>query len=200
VTDAQGFVFDRAKTLLQVWISGKMIQKNSVNSEQPASIAKWIKPVLGRYKCNTDAAFSESTNLVGIIMCIRDENRHFVLAKTCCFSPICEVHIGEALGLVSAMDWAHLLQLGTVDFEMDAKRVVDSFHSHHNEVTEFWNIIDNCKSLFRQFYENSHVEFVRRQANEVSHSLAKAALSLASSQIFVEIAHCIEHILFNEMQ
>ncbi|KEH25194.1 hypothetical protein MTR_6g016265 [Medicago truncatula] len=125
-----------------------MIQKNSVNSEQPASIAIWIKPGLGRYKCNIDTAFSESTNLVGIGMCIRDENGHFVLARTDYFSPICEVHIREALGLLSAMDWAHLLQLGTVDFEMDAKRVVDSFHSRHNEVTEFGNIIDNCKSLF----------------------------------------------------
>jgi len=39
---------------------------------------------------------------------------------------------------------------------MDAKRVVDSFHARHNEVTEFGNI-DNCKSLYRQFYENSRV-------------------------------------------
>jgi len=73
-------------------------------------------------------------------------------------------------------------------------------NSFHSEVTKYENIIDNCKSLFRQFYENSRVKFVWRQANEVAHSLAKAALSSASSQILIEIPHCIEHILFHEMQ
>jgi len=113
---------------------------------------------------------------------------------------MCDVHVGEALDLLSAMDWVHLLQLGTVDFEMDAKRVVDSINSCHSDDTEYGNIISNCKALFSQFYENSRVEFVWRQANEADHSLAKAALSLTSSQILVNIPNCIEHILFNEMQ
>ena len=56
------------------------------------------------------------------------------------------------------------------------------------------------RSLFSQFYENSRVKFVQRQANEAAHSLAKAALSSASSQILVNIPNCIVHILFNEMQ
>jgi len=103
VTDAQRFVFDRAKTLLQDWNSAKIIQKTNVSSERPASITKWIKPSPGRYKCNIGATFSESTNMVGIRMCIRDENKHFVLARTDCFRPTCEVHIGEALGLLSTM-------------------------------------------------------------------------------------------------
>lgn len=132
-------------------------------------------------------------------MCIRDENGHFVLARTDCFSPMCDVHVGEALGLLSAMDWVHLLQLGTVDFEMDAKRVVDSINSSYtSDVTEYGNIISNCKALFSQFYENSCVEFVRRQANEVAHSLAKAALSTASSQILVTIPnHIFLFLIYN---
>ena len=200
VTDAQGFVFDRAKSLLEDWKVARSIQGSTVRREYPASNVKWIKPRSGRFKCNIDAAFFETAKLVGIEMCIRDENDHFVLARTVCFSPLCEVHVGEALGLLSAMDWVHLLQLGTVDFEMDAKRVVDSINYSHTDVTEYGNIISNCKTLFSQFYENSCVEFVRRQANEVAHSLAKAALSSASSQILVTIPNCIEHILFNEMQ
>ena len=58
--------------------------------------------------------------------------------------------------------------------------MVDSFHSQTNDVTEFGNIIDNCKYLFRNFYVNSHVEFVWRQANEVAHALAKVATLEAS--------------------
>jgi hypothetical protein len=98
------------------------------------------------------------------------------LAKTECISPMCEVHVGEALGFLSALQWVYLLNSGHVDFELDAKRVVDSFKSQNSDATEFGNIINNCKTLFSNFYENSSVEFMQRQANEVAHNLAKAAL------------------------
>ena len=104
------------------------------------------------------------------------------MARTNCFSPTCDVHVGEALGLLFAMDWVHLLQLGTVDFEMDAKRVVEDVYSTHSDVAEYVNIISNCKALFSQFYENTCVEFVQRQANEAAHSLAKANIKNLSGK------------------
>jgi len=82
---------------------------------------------------------------------------------------------------------------------MDAKRVVDSFLSSWHDVTEFGIIIQNCKTLFRQYYENSIVEFVCRQTNEVAHKLAKAALLPTSLQVLFEISDCIEPTLINEM-
>jgi len=104
----------------------------------------------------------------------------------------------EALGLLSALEWVHQLHLGPIDFELDAKKVVDSFSSAHQDVTEFGMIIHNCKTIFEQYYVNSSIEFVRRQANEATHRLAKAVTSSASFQILVEIPDCIEHILINE--
>jgi ribonuclease HI len=200
VTDPQAFVFDRAKSMLEDWKIARAIRENSPNHNQPDRNVKWVKPRAGHFKCNIDASFSQNSNMVGIGMCIRDEHGAFVLARTECFSPMCEVHVGEALGLLSALEWVHLLNLGHVDFELDAKRVVDSFKSQNSDATEFGNIINNCKTLLSNLYENSSVEFVRRQANEVAHNLAKAALLSASSQLLVTIPHCIEHILINEMQ
>lgn len=84
-----------------------------------------------------------------------------VLAKIEWFNPICEVHIGEALGLLSALNWVHELQLGRpVDFEFDSKCIVDQFPSPKSDVSEFEDIIDNSRVLFTQFYLNSSVEFV----------------------------------------
>lgn len=37
---------------------------------------------------------------------------------------------GEALGLLSALNWDHELLLGEVDIEFDSERVMDSFHSN----------------------------------------------------------------------
>ncbi|KAK2415192.1 putative mitochondrial protein [Trifolium repens] len=132
-------------------------------------------------------------------MCIRDELGAFVLARYDQFTPVCAVHIGEALGLLSALTWVHELNLGPVDFELDSKKLVDRLHASTHDATEFGDIITRCKSLFSQFYNNSRVEFVRRQANEVAHSLTKAATYLASPQILVDIPHCTKHILINEM-
>jgi hypothetical protein len=49
------------------------------------------------------------------------------------------------------------------------------------------------------FLNDSSAEFIQRQANEVVYNLAKVALFSASSQLLVDIPHCIEHILLNEM-
>jgi hypothetical protein len=54
--------------------------------------------------------------------------------------------------------------------------------------------------LFSSFFRNSHVEFIRIQANEVAHALAKAARTfLASVHLFIDIPTCIQHIIINEM-
>jgi len=53
------------------------------------------------------------------------------LAKTEWYTPVCEVHVGEALGLLSVLEWVHQLHLGPIDFELDAKKLVDSFSSAH---------------------------------------------------------------------
>ena len=74
----------------------------------------------------------------------------------------CEVHVGETLGLLSAMEWVHQLHLGLIDFELDAKKLMDSFSSARQDVTEFGMIIHNCKTIFEQYYVNSSVEFVSR--------------------------------------
>jgi len=44
-------------------------------------------------------------------------------------------------------------------------------------------IIDNCKTIFEQYYVSSSVKFARWQTNEVAHKLAKAATYSASFQI-----------------
>jgi hypothetical protein len=68
-------------------------------------------------------------------VCIRDDGGTFVLAKTEWFDPKCDVHIGEALGLLLALHCAHELQLGPIDFELDTKKVVDHFNSSNHDNT-----------------------------------------------------------------
>jgi len=123
-----------------------------------------------------------------------------VLAKTEWFSPILKVDVGESLGLLSAIRWLKDLHINNVVFESDSKRVVDSFHSNRKDEYDFGAIIRECRNSFSSFFTNSQVEFIRRQANEVTHSLARAAPLLPSFHLFTEMPHCIDSIIVNEMR
>ncbi|CAJ2663088.1 unnamed protein product [Trifolium pratense] len=159
----------------------------------------WKKPTIGRYKCNIDASFSTQQNRVGLGMCIRDDEGRFVLAKTMWISPICSVDLGKALGLFHAINWVHDLQLQRVDFALDSKTVVDYFHKGGPNITEFGDVLNECIRRFKSYFENSRVEFNRRQANEVAHALARVAPSIARSHVFIDVPTCISHLIMNEM-
>lgn len=91
------------------------------------------------------------------------------------------------------------LQLDGVDFELDSKLTTDAFLSPRNDMSEFGIIISSCRSLFRSSFANSRVEFVRRQANGVAHSLAREAALHASPTTYFIIPSCIESLIITEM-
>ena len=107
---------------------------------------------------------------------------------------------GEAIGLLYAIRWAKEQNLNNVIFELDSKRVVDSFYSTRNDVSDLGAIIRECRTTFSSFFTNSRVEFIRRQANEVAHRLARAATFYASIQDFTVLPDCIQDVLINEMR
>jgi len=78
-------------------------------------------------------------------------------------------------------------------------QAADYFNRGRGDVTEFGSIMDSSIHLCSTYLPNSHVEFIRRQANEVAHALAKAATSSTSFHVFDDIPTCITDLVFNEM-
>ncbi|XP_039685106.1 uncharacterized protein [Medicago truncatula] len=197
VANSTTVILDRAKHLLDGWrqANRKQVPLRSDNQALHSSAStssnsiniRWRKPERGRYKCNVDASFPTTTNKVGFGMCIRDSDGNHVRSKTMWFNPSCSVDVGEALALHHAIRWIHEIQLFNVDFEVDSKRVADYFNNGRGDVTEFGSIMDSSVQFRNTFLTNSHVEFIRRQANEVAHALAKAATSSTSFQVFDDI-------------
>ncbi|MCI32028.1 cytochrome P450, partial [Trifolium medium] len=109
--------------------------------DDDSTVIRWEKPSRQRFKCNVDVSFSSSRNRVGLGMCIRDDDGSFVLAKTMWILPLCNVDVGEALGVLHAINWVHELQLEGVDFALNSKKVVDYFHKGRNDVTEFGDVV-----------------------------------------------------------
>lgn len=82
----------------------------------------------------------------------------------------------------------HDLQLSNVDFEPDAKRVVDYYNKGKDDVSEFGTIIEECKRCCQTYLENSNVEFSRRQTNSYS---CTRGLILKQSSYSIDVPHCI---------
>jgi ribonuclease HI len=107
--------------------------------------------------------------------------------------------MGEALGMLFALQWVRDLQLLNMDFETDSKTVVDSIYGNKQWVSDFNAIINECRDLLSSDLATSDVRFIRRQVNEVAHSLAWEAQRYASFRFFIRISSCIETIIMNEM-
>ncbi|XP_058768333.1 uncharacterized protein LOC131642063 [Vicia villosa] len=177
------------------------IQKTR-NSNKPQTHTSvdlsWSKSSGGRLKCNIDAYFSN--NKVGIGACIRYNKVLFIASRTEWFSHITEVAIWEAMGILSSIKWVHALGYDSVDFELDAKNIVDNVNRSHPNNTDFGAITFECKLLLVSLSRNFHVKFIRRQANEVAHVLARAATCFDSFQVFTDVPICIHFLIANEMK
>lgn len=84
---------------------------------------RWKKSLPCRIKC---------TKPVGIAVYLK---RWFwcIYSWTEWFLPNCAIHVDEALDILSVLSWAHKLNLGPVDFELDSV-VVDIFLSTKPDV------------------------------------------------------------------
>jgi hypothetical protein len=82
-----------------------------------------------------------------------------------------------------------------VDFELDSKNIVTSFHSKRNNVSELGDIIRDCARLHKTYFRNSNIEFIRRQTNEVAHVLARVVTSTTSFHLFIDISTCITFLM-----
>jgi hypothetical protein len=103
------------------------------------------------------------------------------------------------MGLFFALQWLRDLKLDHIDFALDSEIFTKAFQHHQPDITEFGQVMADARRLFTSYFLNSRVEFNRRQANEVAHSLVWTALFSASPTIYIDVPHCIEQYITNEM-
>ncbi|GAU30401.1 hypothetical protein TSUD_364470 [Trifolium subterraneum] len=131
-------------------------------------------------------------------LCFRDNSGHFMAGMTQWQQTVISSVEGEAWALLLAMEEARHRGLDRVQFESDSKVLIEVIHMKRRGNSEFLSIIHDILSLMSSFI-NFEVKFVRRQANLVAHTLAKAANSWASFHRFENIPFCIERLVFNEI-
>ena len=143
------------------------------NPTNPSIPCQWSRPCLGHLKCNIDGSLFRESLQMGVSCAIRDDSRCLVQAFTRTTSGCPAPNEVEAHALREALHWIIQLQLGNIIVETDCKNVVDAFHSHKVNLSEFGYFIADCRRL-APFVENLTLSFAKRQANSVAHALVRA--------------------------
>jgi ribonuclease HI len=105
---------------------------------------------------------------------------------------------GEGLALLEAIILITSQGLNNVIFESDSQSIVNVVNANFDGNSEHCSIVTCIRQLLSSF-TNFKVKFIRRQANMVAHTLARAAISWASRCHFETLPICISDLLINEM-
>nr|KYP52189.1 hypothetical protein KK1_025927 [Cajanus cajan] len=158
----------------------------------------WTLNRKGIYTCNTDAAIFKDTNSYSFAFCLRDNHGRFKAATTGWYHGLSPRHEAEVIACIEAMSWLTNSSYENVLIELDCKTVVDDLHGSNQLLSEYGLLIQKGRSILAS-HKNLSVRFIRRQANHVAHSLARAARSYASPHTFDFIPPCITSLIMKEM-
>jgi hypothetical protein len=104
----------------------------------------------------------------------------------------------EATALQHALLIAVSCGFERVKFESDCQMTVNAVNNGYIYLNELESLLSTCRSLISS-NASYNLAFVRRQANGVAHSLARAFVFQSSSNIFYVLPSCIFAIIFDEM-
>jgi ribonuclease HI len=130
--------------------------------------------------------------------CVRDYRGHLILGGSSWIHGKCSPNEGEALALFEAMKELQHRGFHDVIFETDAHNIVHALRRRNTGVSEFSSIIYKIKCML-SLNVGFEVKPIRRQANMIAHTIARAAISWSRRHIFDSVLPCINNLLHNEM-
>ncbi|XP_073300593.1 uncharacterized protein [Primulina huaijiensis] len=170
--------------------SGKRSQK----AETRPQASSWTPPPTGAVKCNNDAAFFDDIQSAGVSMVMRDAKGRFIIARTTLVKILRCVKEGEAIGLLEALSWIRNMDYSNVMFEVDAQTLHLAMRGNVNDNMEFGGIMESCRDIVAS-KPGFSVHFVRKQANEIAHMLAKYSRFYDSPFVWVETPTCFGELM-----
>ena len=149
-------------------------------------------------KYNVDAATFNNNTVAGFGMCFRDSLGQFIFVKSAHLTSFGSVLEAEAAALLQSIHTTISIGLHSVIFETDNKTLANAINSTSAHNSEFKDIVTQCRVLLSNNLDYV-VSHIRRQANRVTHTIARASLSHTSPHIFYNVPHDMYSLIMNEM-
>ncbi|XP_037492615.1 uncharacterized protein LOC105644336 [Jatropha curcas] len=145
------------------------------------------------FKINFDAALLPSVGHGAVGAVISNCHGGFVSAATSSLQGCSSPAVAEAQALRKVLSWVLSGHPNlTIQVETDCLQVYHAMKSSANDWSEFGVVISECKLLLVQLPSVS-LAWIRRQANDIAHVLAKSVPSEACFQIWDDAPNCIAH-------
>ncbi|KAK2383934.1 hypothetical protein QL285_071338 [Trifolium repens] len=185
---------------LCLWFEWSIVQREYYGDVQqvPQQQLIWQPPPRDKFKCNVDVGIHNEERKSSSGWCVRDHRGNFIMGGSSWINGKCSSNEGEALALLEAMTTLQFRGYNDVIFETDAQNIVGAIRSRKQGISEFSVIINKIKCLL-SLCSGFEVKLIRRQANRVAHTIARASLSWPRRHVFDVVPLCIHNLLSNEM-
>ncbi|GAU35379.1 hypothetical protein TSUD_57280 [Trifolium subterraneum] len=169
--------------VMNEWRAVNIRQQLRQTEDNNTTGIQWQQPRSGWSKCNVDASCHYESGRTGWGWCFRNSHGAFIAACTNVSMHKFSTLEGEAMTLLEAIREASFRGWSNIVFESDSKIVVDALQTNHTGVSELSSIFMSIKSLLH-CNSNFEIKFIKRQANMVAHTLARAVISWSSRKLF----------------
>jgi hypothetical protein len=95
--------------------------------------------------CNVNATVFKEHGRYGVGMCLNDNNKEYIEAKTSWFLGLPQSQEVEVCGLKEPIIWLGNMNLAIGSIELDCKQVFDGIVSIFTTNFQFEAILNNCK-------------------------------------------------------
>ncbi|WOH01628.1 hypothetical protein DCAR_0521012 [Daucus carota subsp. sativus] len=169
-----------AKQILEWQIANKKVSFSPhLSNRQQGDGRKWQVPEQGCLKINVDASVVDGQNSFGIGMVLRNHQGHYITGKKMRFAGSFSVMEAEMTGITEALTWAQNYTNAVV-IESDSLLSVEAIQNGQENLLELGDLIHQCRNILRH-NDRLKLNFVRKQANKVAHSIARIPCELNSS-------------------
>jgi ribonuclease HI len=157
----------------------------------------WTAPPPGWFKANWDASLDSQRGLMGCAVVVRDHVGKMTVAKCTlrkgCPSPL----VAEALAALMGMRLCREMGLQKVEFEGDAKTIVEAMNHGAEDRSSLGMILEDLKGEATLF-QHWKMSFIKREGNQIAHVLAKYATQNAIDKVWAHPPDCIRDLLLVE--
>ncbi|KAM6561714.1 hypothetical protein CsatA_030953 [Cannabis sativa] len=158
----------------------------------------WQKPAATSIKINVDAAIFDSNGTYSFVCVARDASGQLVEAITCCRAGVVQPEMAEAMGVREALSWIKKKAWHGVVVESDCLSVIQAIRSNLPLLSYFGSVISDCKLLLEQIGDVS-IYFIKRSANSVAHSFARASYFVADRTLLSnDVSTDLLHVIMND--
>ncbi|KAM6561917.1 hypothetical protein CsatB_021915 [Cannabis sativa] len=137
---------------------------------------RWCAPNANEIKVNVDASIFEGSHAYGYGIVARNEHGFMIegLSRLC--HGIVRPELAEAIGVREALSWIKDKRWQQVVLETDCLVVVQAIRNPTHMISLFGDVIKECQNLLVNL-RGVTISFVKRSANLVAHTIARAAIS-----------------------